>query len=372
MPEQKRQHFVSQFYMKNFSADANRKLICLYVLRSGALKRDVPIKEQGYEDYFYGKGNGVEAALGRLEQAVSPLIARALTDNALPTLGSADHFALLKFVILQYDRTPARAAMLNEQMEKMVKTIANGIEDLKEKAVEFKIDAKNVPLMALAAAEELCPFASDLAWKLVGNKTSRSFLTSDHPAVFHNQFLETRKKSGGITGINSKGLQIFLPIGPRHLLMLYDKDVYRVGGRNQFDTYIETCNESDVAGFNSLQVANADEVIYFSAHTSENHVRQAVARGTPFRLSEKCSVRELPAVGPNGEDMGSIIASSSNDLRHGFKPGFSAILPSAAGPAMDPWGVELRDPKRVARFQERMMQKEPIDARQFVESFLKN
>lgn len=371
MPEQKRQHFVPQFYMRNFSADANRKLICLYVLGSAVLKRDVPIKEQGYEDYLYGKGNGVEAALGSLEQAVSPLIARALTDNALPTPESAGLFALLKFVILQHSRTPAKAAMLNEQMEKMVKTLAHRMEDLKEKAIGLKINDKNVPLMAVAAAEELCQFATDLSWKLVVNKTSRFFLTSDHPAVFYNQFLETRKMGGGITAINSRGLQIFLPISPSHLLMLFDKDVYRVGGRRQFAPYIETCNESDVATLNSLQVANADEVIYFSADTSDDHVRQAAERGMPFRLSEKIAVRELPAVGPNGEDMGSIIDSSSHDVRLGFKPDFSAILSSAAGPPTDPWSVELRDPKRIARFQERMMQKGPIDVRRFLESFFK-
>jgi hypothetical protein len=367
MPEQKRQHFVPQFYLRNFSVDPNRKLICLYALRSGVLKRDVPIKEQGYEDYYYGKDNGVESALGKLEQVVSPIIARALTDNLLPTPGSADHAALLKFVILQHDRTPARAAVLNEAMEKTIKTLANGFEDLRNKAREFEMDGKETPLIALASAEELSQFANDLAWKLAGNKTSRPFLASDHPAVFYNQFLETRKEGGGITGIASRGLQIFFPLGPRHLLMLYDKNVYRVGGRKQFDAYIETSIESDVAGFNSLQAANADEVLYFSADASDSHVREAIERGMPFRPSEKTVVRELPAIGPNGEAIGSIIDCSPNDVRLGFRPSFCAILPSAT-PPKDRWSVELRDPKRVAQFQEQIMQKMPIDPRQFLES----
>jgi hypothetical protein len=354
--------------MKNFSVDANRKLICLYVLESGVLKRDVPIKEQGYEDYYYGKGNGVEAFLGRLEGAVSPLIARALTDNALPTPGDVDHSVLLKFVILQRGRTPALADSLNKQIENMAKALADRFDDLKDKTLE-KADDKDMPLIALQAAEGIWPLADDLAWKLVENKTSRLFLTSDHPAVFYNQFLETRTKSDGITGIASTGLQVFLPIGPRHLLMLYDKNVYRVGGRKQFDTYIDTCNETDVAGFNSLQIANADEVVYFNAETSEDHVRQAAESGMRFRLSEKRIVRDLPAVGPNGDAMGAIIGSSLKDLRIGFRPSFSVIIPSAAGPRMDPWSVELRDPDRVAQFQERMLRTRPFDARQFLQSF---
>lgn len=35
MPENKKQHFVPQFYLRNFSADAEQKLFSLYQFGSG-------------------------------------------------------------------------------------------------------------------------------------------------------------------------------------------------------------------------------------------------------------------------------------------------------------------------------------------------
>ncbi len=92
MAENKRQHFVPQFYMRKFSVDAERKLISLYVIDG---ERHVPaasIRDQAYEDYFYGKA-GVEDDLKELEAVVSPIIAKAIGENALPERMSEGHRA---------------------------------------------------------------------------------------------------------------------------------------------------------------------------------------------------------------------------------------------------------------------------------------
>jgi hypothetical protein len=250
--KQKKQHFVPQFYLRNFSGDPNRNTVALYVIQTGKHVPAAPIKGQAYEDYLYGQG-GVEDALGKLEAAASPLITAAITGNTLPALGSDGHHALLTFVLFQGARTPAMAAMINEQTEKLARTVAQGLPDLKGEAESIRACDPGAPVMALRVATELRRFVLDLRWKLLENRTARLFITSDNPAVHYNQFLESRNRIGGNTGLDARGLQFFLPLGPRHLLMLYDGAVYRVGGRRHLETHIEVTQEADVRTLNVLQ-----------------------------------------------------------------------------------------------------------------------
>jgi hypothetical protein len=369
MAEKRKQHFVPQFYMRNFSADVERKRFSLYVFDSDRYVSSATIKDQACEDYFYGQA-GVEDALGKLEASASPIIAAAITTNTLPELLSDRHVSLLAFVVFQNARTPVMAAGIDEQTEKLVQTVARSIPDLEDEANSISIDDPNTPVLALKLAAEISYFTLDLRWKLLENKTGRLFITSDNPTVRYNQFLEKRNPLAGNTGLASKGLQIFLPLGPRHMLMLYDGDVYRVGGRKYLETHIQIGREDDVSALNELQAANADEVLFFSQDTNGSHVREAVTSASKHRGKGKVEIKEHCAVGPDGRQ-GTLIQTCNMDLRTGLALDFVGILPSATGPQLNNHPVKLRNPELVHRFELARIAGRPCDARQFVEYFRK-
>ncbi len=180
--------------------------------------------------------------------------------------------------------------------------------------------------------------------KLLENKTRRLFITSDNPSVQYNQFLEKRRPRGSNTGQASKGLQIFLTLGPRHMLMLYDGDVYQVGGSKHSEVHIEVGLETDVEALNVLQAANADEVLYFSANTDLVHVREAVESAKVHRHTEQVSLKEHCGIGPSGEK-GILIETSKVDLEIGLVLDFSVVLPSAADGYLDHHAAPVRQPE---------------------------
>jgi len=72
MPDNKKHHFVPRFYLKLFSE--NRKSINIFNLSSRKLIKNGCLKDQCYQDYFYGKDNKTEKDLSDIENEVSVFI----------------------------------------------------------------------------------------------------------------------------------------------------------------------------------------------------------------------------------------------------------------------------------------------------------
>jgi hypothetical protein len=195
MAEKKKQHFVPQFYMRNFSEDAEKKFFSLYHLGSAKRLDSVPIKDQNYEDYFYGNDGTIENALHHIETVASGVVARVLADNALPERMSEGFTTLLTFALFQAGRTPVAAAEIDEQAEKFVKEIARDVPELREGMDHVRVRFTNAPAAVLKIVAESLPFALDLKWKLLLNKTDRLYVTSDHPAIFYTT-KRTKAKNG--------------------------------------------------------------------------------------------------------------------------------------------------------------------------------
>jgi hypothetical protein len=343
MPEKKKQHFVPQFYMRNFSADTEKKKVSLYNFGSEKRIDDIPIKDQNYDDYFYGKDGEIEDALGLIEGKAADVIADIISRSELPARMSDGHITLLIFALFQAGRTPTAAAEIEELSEKLMKEIMKADPKLTASAEGVHIKVKNAPAMSLQTVAATHVFALDLKWKLLLNNTNRLYITSDHPAVMYNQFLEKRKTIGSNIGLAVKGMQFFLPLGPRHLLMIYDDGVYRIGGRKHLESTIEA-QELDVSALNALQTANADELLYFSPDTEPDHVIEAIVSGRMHHVVEKASVKTYEGTTAAS---GKLIHSSRTDLRIGLALPSVVIQPSAAGPPLGNGAVIERDPEFV-------------------------
>lgn len=263
MASHKKHHYVPRFYLKLFSRDG--KSINLLNLPSKRTIIGAPVKNQCYKDYFYGKYLHTENALSIIESKMSRIIHSVVSDCELPNPHSEDFLTFLIHILTQHSRTAYSADMHNEQVEKIVKILMGPkIKEMNWPAADIdniRITLNNAPQYALHIAAPLFPLIMDLKWKLLRATGRQEFIVSDNPVVFYNQ-LFSFQKVGGKAGLASKGLEIFFPISPRHLVLLYDDNVYKVGARKT--NVINIDNSHDMAQINRLQHVSALENIYFS------------------------------------------------------------------------------------------------------------
>jgi uncharacterized protein DUF4238 len=296
MAEHKNQHFVSQFLLRNFSTSSSRKVINLFHLPTGRFVKDAAIRNQACGDYFYERGTSVEQALSKFEGMVGSTIEQMLVQETLPKWRSREHHDLLLFVELQHSKTRFAAAEAADMFNGMrAQLIGNNPEIASRSDIE-QIDPANILALLLRIAA-INHFAGiDLRYKLFRNLSAIPFITSDHPVAFYNQFYESgdSRRITSDTGIACRGIQIFFPVGPKHLLALFDADVYKVGGRN-FRVVCVDVTEDDVHSLNVLQAVNADAHLYFNESADIRYISRIVRDAKPFMKTEKGFVNEGPA-----------------------------------------------------------------------------
>jgi hypothetical protein len=83
MPANKRQHFVPQFYLRNFSSDASRKTIHIFNISREISIFGANLRSQCYKDYFYGRLADFEKGLGLLESATSAILRNIVEADAV-------------------------------------------------------------------------------------------------------------------------------------------------------------------------------------------------------------------------------------------------------------------------------------------------
>lgn len=114
------------------------------------------IKDQAYDDYFYGKDGVLEKALGDIEKVASKVIADLLANNALPERLSEGFTTLHTFALFQTGRTPAAAAEMDEQVDKIAKELARDVPELKDSLDKVRISYANAPAAALKLSGSSC------------------------------------------------------------------------------------------------------------------------------------------------------------------------------------------------------------------------
>lgn len=340
--EKRKQHYVPQFYLRNFSCNSDQKTVGVFVLDSGTFRGSVPIRDQAYEKYLYGKESKIEDELGKVEGRAAEVIRRILETSALPPGSSEDQSVLLTFSILQHERTMAAADALDEVTDKSMKAVFSDDPRVKDHLDEVKIGLREPALAALAGAAKNLPVAFDLEWKLLENKSPRRLLTSDNPAIFYNQFLEKRKPYGSNTGLACKGLQIFLPISPKHLLVFYDRDVYGVGSQSR--NVVQTESHDDIARLNVLQALSARECLYFDHTFAKEDLDGLMRRANGFKRLEKARVEKFYAPPDGDGKRRSLVWMHKTDIRCDLQLSFNRILKKAKCYDLGSRAVHLRNP----------------------------
>ncbi len=283
-------HFVPQFYLRLFGSDLRRTN--LFNLARERAIQDVGIKGQCYRHKFYGKTDELEDALMNLEDLASPVLKRMSLSRWVPPKGTLEREILIGFVALQLLRTPAMANWNNEGFDKLFKRIIRRDPRFKDGTDGFEIYSEDAVRVSLKTLPMMVYALEDLKTHLVCCSGDQFFITSDNPVFRYNQYCEGTKGVGVVGGV-ARGLQVFLPLSPSILLLLFDGWAYKVGNN---DLVSEDLPDEDIASLNAMQVANAEENLYFSDWARAEEVSDLFQASKRYRRKSRAKVIEYEDV----------------------------------------------------------------------------
>jgi two-component sensor histidine kinase len=214
-----------------------------------------------------------------------------------------------------------------------------------------EISLTNPTEEALRAAAHGTFLAMDLTMKVLINRTDVEFITSNNPVVLYNQcFEEADPGVGGNVGLANTGLQIFLPLSARHLLVLYDRKAYKVGHKKS--DHSDVSNRDDVRQFNDLQYLNCVENLYaYSGFTSADIFCLEQRNGRRIRTGLPILDEKDQGIGPDGNTRVRLqIMRADHRIKLSVQPIRQLLRLSKE--ALNSSPKPVRDPKRVRFFKE--------------------
>jgi hypothetical protein len=349
MPEKKNQHFVPRFYLKKFSLQSQEERIGVFNIPSLKFIKSANLYEQASKNYFYGRDLKIENTLQNLETESAKIINFIIDKQSLPQVDSRDHQMLLMFIIALLGRTVYAADKINEVVEKYKETVSSiDSNALSEFERDVDLTLTDAVQESLRIVVSHFPLVRDLCWKLLINETEQPFITSDHPVVLYNQFLEPRKTYGSNVGLASKGLEIFLPLSPKVTLILFDKEVYRVGTRNK--TCIKIDLLADIKTLNLLQCINANKNIYFDENFSEKQVQQLLNSASLYRKQTKANWDKYP----NYEKKRIVLHVYGSDVKCSLKLSFISLVKKAKSYTLGQKVTHVRN-EQICRLHEKFL-----------------
>ena len=307
---------MPQFYLRYFSGDGKR--VKLFNFSRGRIITGASIKHQCSRHNFYDFAPQLERDFSAMEGRAATVIRAIKAAADIPAQQSDDWLELLAYIVFQRCRT-TNAGKLNDAwtdyFDRLLRENSPATEGIDPSIPKLK-NMYSVAL-PLSLVHELLPSALDLRGHLFINATRREFITSDDPVVLHNQYCEGITYQG-VTGWNCTGLQVFWPISPRGLIVLYDSETYKVGRSHRGSTVTRLSNERDVAQLNSLQILNAHHNVYFAGISGLNRTESQCRTLALKRPKTRTTFVETEAVETD--------AGESNAILHAYEPLLPARL----------------------------------------------
>ena len=213
MPNNKRQHFVPKFLLRKFSKNENA--IDLFQIPRQHRVQKASLKTQCYGDYLYGQGPDIFTGL---ESEIAAMFQHDLqTDFENLNEGSKENLRF--FVHVQNWRTTRAAELMDVALDQFWKeTLSRDPRAAGQDFSKVRIGSTHPQLSALQSAITTYFNIVDLEFKFLINEREIEFLISDHPVLLLNQWAQSNqgyKANEPITGLASKGLLKFLPLGPQ-------------------------------------------------------------------------------------------------------------------------------------------------------------
>ena len=282
--------YIPKFYLNKFSYLNNNQEIGVYNICKEQFAKNIQIVSQIQNPYSFGMGCVIEEWLRNVEATTDLYFTDIIYCNTLPNF-SKDYFEKLIYFILLFElRNPSEAMLVDKSLNLLLSEIP--AEKRMSSDCKNKYEIPNgINFSVLDKSLDCC---KDLKTKLIINRTSIPFITSDKPVVRYNQFLENFDFSGEIVSYGIMGLQIFIPISPNHLLFFYDDAVYNVGSEEESRFFVE--NENDIMQLNLLQYLNAKEFLYFNDELNRTLFAEMNNAASKFKKTNNRICEDIPSL----------------------------------------------------------------------------
>lgn len=265
-----KQHYVPQFYLRNFS---NR----LY----GFDKKDDNIfptspKQIAFEPDFYGpdhKGKAsIEKVFSEMEKKWSHSVRELIRTESFHDLRDVSKYNIISFMSYQFLRT--------KQFRQDISGITNSLVDIFLEAKGYKKGSVKLSnegeikhhLDRLMDAPVISKILSLMKFSVVVNKTYLPFWTSDNPLNLQNDV--PQQPPLGNLGFGCRGIEIHIPLNPRIVLTVMDPTTY-----SMIPEHIEIKENRLVHRENYHQYLNSSRFLF--SDTKKFSQRQTMLSTTP-------------------------------------------------------------------------------------------
>jgi hypothetical protein len=307
--DKKNQHYIPKFYLRNFSYHGNNNQIGIFNLKNDFFYNSAKLKSQGSKNFFYGYDGKIEDRLSEIEGVLSKTIKTIIETEELPPLDSDEYIDLLTFIILTHLRNPIAINGFKNMTQGFKKRLHDMFPNTKTKKLVPEYTHDEIIELSLSDLLKLIPLISDLSYKLLQNNTNTPFITSDFPILKYNQFLELRKWKKVKTGYGTIGLQIFIPLNSKTMLLFYDSDIYKVGFNKR--SKLEICNPKDIDSLNILQFINCFETVFFDEKAQEHYVRKLFNASKSYKRAHQ-TTSEVGTILKDNHDLQAIRKGEKN------------------------------------------------------------
>lgn len=284
----KRQHYIPQFLLRNWSTDSSS--INIYLLNDNIYKEKVPIVNQAQKKFYYGEDQKIENLYSQLESDTAPIIAKIINKTSL---SKEDIRVLRHFVAIQNTRTPGRVQDFDDVITKMSKDLllkSHKFDEHKKEIEEIKVNINNHQYWQLFMYLKTFLLYADLNFAILESNSNNKFIIGQDPVVITNKFLTEKNWEFSTRGIGFKGVTFFLPISPEFMICFYDREAYSFIGKKEY----YQLNDDEINNLNMFQFLNTENTIYLSKFEEKFYTFNKIT--TSFRIGSMCYVISSPII----------------------------------------------------------------------------
>jgi hypothetical protein len=307
--DKKNQHYIPKFYLRNFSYKNNKKQIGVFNINNELYIQRAKLKTQGSKNFFYGYDGEIEDSLANIEGKLSNAIKTIIENREIPKKETPEHIDLLTFVVLTDLRNPVRINGMKNMFNEMEKSLLSLAPETDTKKLVPEMTHNELVKLSLSNIPEIIWNITDLDFKLLINKTKYPFITSDYPIVKYNQFLEQKKWQQSKSGYGVIGLEIFIPITSKIIIVFFDNAIYKVGNKKQ--KLVDINDKNDVDQLNILQLINCFENVFFNEYATEHYIRSIFEKSKKYKRANVAKAK-LSYIIKEGEDEKKVLLGKQN------------------------------------------------------------
>jgi hypothetical protein len=284
----KKQHYVPQFLLRNWSEDDSS--IKVFLLKGNKRIEKAPINEQSQKKYYYGKDQKIEKLYGSLEIDASTVVKKIQKREEL----TKNDIRILKhFIAIQHTRTPGKIDEFNDILTEMSKDIllkSHKFDDEKNAIDSVKVSINNHQIWQLLMYLQSFLLYTDLRFIILVSNTTNKFVIGQDPVIITNKFLEERHWANSKKGLGLKGVTILLPISPDYVICFYDNESYSIIGEKKY----HILTDEEINNLNMYQFLNTKDSIYYK--NFKESYREYNFKTTEYRNNSQASLKSSPII----------------------------------------------------------------------------